>query len=408
MLTAQESVEPVITRVAFEGIKKFDEDYLLLFLRSKAGMPFAADWAEADVQSLKNIPGVGNAEFQFIPENGRGVLLFKIREVKTLLPLVNFGGIRGNFWFRLGFTEINWLGKGRTLSAYYQNNDRRSTGQLYYRAPFIGGSNWGYALSLTRWASVEPLYFEQGAVNYVYDNNSLNITGIRNFGQRRTLEFGGTYFIEKYVKSDRQPLEQPPGPDQLTLPKILTKIDYSENLLNYHLFYLHGLRWRITWQHVIDIKNSTPFNSLQLQAAQYFRTRFKSNIAARFIFGIATNEESPFAPFVADSHFNIRGIGNRIDRGTAQLVLNLEYRQTVLESSDWGIQLVAFSDLGSWRNPGGRLRDIFNPEQFREFVGGGFRVIYNKVYSAVLRVDYGIDLLDSQQRGFVLGLGQYF
>jgi len=124
--------------------------------------------------------------------------------------------------------------------------------------------------------------------------------------------------------------------------------------------------------------------------------------------GIATNNDTPFAPFVADSHTNIRGIGNRIDRGTAQVVLNTEYRHTLSESKKWGVQAVVFSDTGTWRNPGGVLKDLLDPDQFRQFLGGGFRVIYNKVYGAVLRVDYGIDVFNKDQRGLVIGLGQYF
>lgn len=408
ILCAQEAPLSTISAVEFQGIKKFQETYLSRFLKSKPGNIFNESQALADVQRLKNIQGVGNADYRFENQGEEGILIFEIREVKTLLPLVNFGGIQGNFWFRLGFTEINWQGKGQTISAYYQNNDRRSTGQIYYRSPFVRGSNWGYSLSLTRWASREPLFFPEGTVNYDYDNNSLGLTAIRNFGQRRVLEFGSTFFIERYLKSETQFLETPPGPDDLTLPKLLSKIDYRENFLNYHLFYLQGFAWQVTWQHVYDTKNRVPFNSLQLQFNQYIRTPFKGNLAMRFIFGVATNDDSPFAPFVADSHFNLRGIGNRIDRGTAQLVFNVEYRQTIIESSDWGVQLVLFSDLGTWRNPGGKIKDMWDEDQFREFVGGGFRIIYNKIYGAALRVDYGVDVFNPSQRGFVLGLGQYF
>lgn len=128
----------------------------------------------------------------------------------------------------------------------------------------------------------------------------------------------------------------------------------------------------------------------------------------RLKLGISTNNETPFAPFVADSHVNLRGVGNRIDRGTAQAVLNTEYRHTLYERGEWGAQIVIFSDLGTWRNPGGSLKDLWNPDQFREFVGGGFRLSYQKIYGAVLRIDYGVDLFNRAQRGFVLGLGQYF
>ncbi len=80
---------------------------------------------------------------------------------------------------------------------------------------------------------------------------------------------------------------------------------------------------------------------------------FSFLFAARLRFGIATNNDTPFAPFVLDSYINIRGSGNRIERGTAALILNLEFRQTFFETAKFGGQLVAFSDTVFWRNPEG-------------------------------------------------------
>ena len=74
----------------------------------------------------------------------------------------------------------------------------------------------------------------------------------------------------------------------------------------------------------------------------------------------------------------------------------------------WALQVTAFSDLGTWRNPGGSLGDLFNPDQFRLFVGGGIRIIYHRVYGAILRIDYGVDRFNTSQRGLVVGLGQFF
>jgi hypothetical protein len=52
--------------------------------------------------------------------------------------------------------------------------------------------------------------------------------------------------------------------------------------------------------------------------------------------------------------------------------------------------------------------NLYDYDNFRQFVGGGFRIIYQKVFGAILRVDYGIDIYNRQDKGFVIGLGQYF
>ncbi|HMN91528.1 MAG TPA: hypothetical protein PKE68_16015, partial [Saprospiraceae bacterium] len=60
------------------------------------------------------------------------------------------------------------------------------------------------------------------------------------------------------------------------------------------------------------------------------------------------------------------------------------------------------------RQPGGTLEDLVDANNFRHFAGGGIRLIYKKAWDAILRVDYGVDLYNVQERGFVLGVGQYF
>jgi|GEM_PF-4299565 len=47
-------------------------------------------------------------------------------------------------------------------------------------------------------------------------------------------------------------------------------------------------------------------------------------------------------------------------------------------------------------------------ETFRHFVGAGLRLVLKPAHNAVLRADYGVDLYALNQRGLVLGFGQYF
>lgn len=399
-----EAQNPII----FKGLKRTKEKNLLPFIESKKTKIISDSLLTEDVQRLKNMASIGMASYSLDTINERIQIIFEIEEIRTLLPILNFGGITGNVWFQAGFSDINWLGKGQHLSALYQNSDQRHGGHIYYKNPRIKNSNWGYTSNLYRWASMEPLYFAEGTVNYDYDNNGIGATVIRNFGFNRLIELGGTYFIEKYTKSDRQFFDNTPGPNGLTQTKWLSKISYAENFLDYHSFYLQGLDWQVLFQNVYNTKDQSLFNTFQLNARYFQRVKQKGNIATRLRLGIASNNDTPFAPFVADSHMNIRGIGNRIDRGTAQFVLNIEYRQSIIETANWGAQVVAFADSGTWRNPGGGLDDLIDRENFKQFVGGGVRIIYKKIYGSVLRIDYGIGIYDKSQRGFVIGLGQYF
>ena len=145
--------------------------------------------------------------------------------------------------------------------------------------------------------------------------------------------------------------------------------------------------------------------------ARYFKRLGQNqnlNLAIRCRAGISDNNDSPFSPFVLDSRENIRGSGNRIDRGTGVLVCNTELRYAFFDQKQLASQAVFFTDVGTWRKPGGELSDFAKSENIELFSGLGMRFIYKKVHNAIFRVDYGVDLMNPERRGFVFGLGQYF
>ena len=403
-LSAQLSIE----RIQIEGLKKTKESYINRFIDSKLGSFADEALLAADLQRLKNLSSIADGNIVLDTVETDVHIRFQLKEALTLFPILNFGGVQGNFWYQVGFDDDNWRGLGRKLTVSYQNNDGRDNFNLYYKVPSFSRSRWGGSLSVSKWASIEPLFFENETVYYNYDNLSLGLSAIYQIKRNNTLEVGVTSFIENYIKDNRHEGLATPGPESLEQPKLLGKLIHYRNALKYHLFYLSGFDNTASLQTVFNLQDRSWFH-IFLNDTRYFkRLPLRGNLAARLRVGVATNNNSPFAPFVLDSYVNIRGSGNRIERGTAALILNLEYRQTVFESAKFGAQIVAFSDAGTWRNPGGKLSDLLKKDNLQHFVGGGIRVIYNRAYNAILRLDYGIDIRQPERRGVVIGIGQYF
>jgi outer membrane protein assembly factor BamA len=408
-LVAQTDQNYRLSEISFSGLHKTDELVVRRLLQSNYGDNISLDDLSVDAQFIVNFPGIDNVSYTVDTIGNELHVEYDVDEIRTLLPIVNFGGIEGNIWFQLGITDINWRGKGNQLSAYYQNSDSRHSGGISYRVPRVGTSKWGYGVDVSHWASREPLFFPNDVtVQYNYDFDNIGLTGIYQFDNRHRVEFGASYFVERYSKLELASGETQPGPDALTLPKALGRLLLVADHINYNSFLLSGYHLQSLYQNVYTFDDPVPFNSLILQGRYYKMLPRKINLATRLRFGIASNSDSPFAPFVVDSHINLRGVGNRIERGTAQLILNAEIRRTVTKSPLWATQLVLFTDVGSWRDPGGELSDIFDTNNFRHFIGGGFRIIYRKIFGAVLRVDYGIDIYNTQESGIILGFGQYF
>jgi len=153
-LLAQQNTSRTIASISFQGIEKNKKSYLNQFIQSKIGDAPSDSLLLEDVQRLKNLPSIGNANYVLETVNQSATIVFQIEELKTLLPIVNFGSVKDNRWFQLGFYDINWQGNGSFLSAVYHNRDKRHGGQIYYRAARIKGSDWGFSATLNKSASL--------------------------------------------------------------------------------------------------------------------------------------------------------------------------------------------------------------------------------------------------------------
>jgi len=400
----------IINDIQFTGYKKNKLSYLKKFVHSSSGQILNPQKINDDEHHLEQLVGVYDAKVKIdtIADNQVN-LTFQITEQRTFLPILGLGGIKDNFWYQLGISEFNFRGKSQTLIAYFLSNDKEPNGKIYFQNDRINGGNWGYAVDFQRTGSIEPLFFPNATVVYTYANTGLGGTIFRSIDYDKRVDFGMTFFREDYKKNaERNPQPNLPGPEELTQSKLLVKLGFNVNHIGYDYFYRTGMQWNLLSQYVVNLDDKSKFLSLTFEGIKFWRPFPKTNIAARLRVAFASNNDSPFAPFVVDSQTNIRGVGNRVDRGTGQLILNLELRHTLIDHPYWASQFVLFSDAGTWRNPGGELSDFVNPDLFRQFVGVGIRLINKKIHQAIVRVDYGVDIFNTEQRGVVLGTGQYF
>ncbi len=359
-------------------------------------------------QQLVNLPVFTRADWTIDTVGSDTIVRWSFEESRTIFPLFNFGGIEGNTYYQLGFTDMHFRGRGQQLTAYYQNNDGEHNYFLALTNPAFKGSRWGYALESQRYAAIEPLFFADGGVTYRYSNLSFGVGGSYTFEPRHHVSVGVSTFNERYTKLPDQ--EGTPGPDRANLQKFLVKTRHTLDRLDYLNERVSGTHHQTTGQMVLTAGERSPFLIAWHDYRLYRLIGRRGNLAARLRVGLSSNNDSPFAPFVLDSQVNIRGSGNRIDRGTAQLILNLEYRHSIIRDKKerFAIQLVAFSDSGTWRKPGGEISDLLDEENIRHFIGGGIRLLSLKAHNAVVRLDYGFDRRNKKERGLVAGFGQYF
>ncbi len=397
--------QPRISDVRFDGLEKTRQTHLYQFVRSLPGTIFDSAAVEADRQRLANLSMFANVETTILADGPDVLVVHNCQEIHTLLPIFNFGGVRDNFWFQVGASEANLAGRGHQLSAFYQYYDRSSV-SIHLLLDRIQKSKWGLILNLVRWSTVEPLFFPTGTGSYEYVNNNFGIGGLYHFNYRTRLELSTAFFTEDYNRIDNNFIAE--APQQANTSKQLMKTILTTDRLNYHFYYLSDWRNQLNIEAVYSYDGDPDFYIIFDELKYFWRSGPRGNIASRLRIGISSNDVGAFAPFVLDSYLNIRGVGNRVDRGTAMIILNQEYRHTIYDRGQVAIQGVGFTDFGTWRAPGGSLSDIRKSKNFEWYAGGGLRFIHKQFFNAVFRVDYAIDVQTPLQNGFVIGVGQYF
>ena len=399
-----------IKEIVIEGLEKTREQSIYKLLKTKAGSQLDSTTVVKDVVFIKRLPLVSNASFTIdFLENNTCKVILSIKENFTILPDINFWEtIENRFSYRLGVYDYNFLGRNITLGGFYQNNGFDSYG-INFNAPFLFSDKWGLAINHQNWKSEEPLFFGTETANYLYNNISFEVLGLYQLNLNNKFSFGINVFEEGYQFLSGADLDIPKN---LTLDKTLFKFVYQFNNINYNYQYLNGFKSELYLQYVAtenDFQNE--FLIAWNDFSYYRRIKSKGNWASRVRFGLASNDDSPFAPFALDNNVNIRGVGFLVDRGTGVIVANTEYRHTVYDKKWLAIQTNLFTDFGTWRNPGGELNDFIKSENLKMYSGVGVRFISKKIYNATFRIDYGFSVLNTKNNskgGFVFGIGQYF
>lgn len=397
-----------VAEVTINGAKKTKVQFIEKLIQVRSGMNLDSLLIQQDMERLKRLPSVSHAYFKvFTTDDGAYKVLYHVEENFTLIPFANlFSSSNDDFAYRIGLQEFNLLGRNITLGGFYQLDVFDSYG-LSVRAPYLFTNKLGLAFIYQNFTTLEPVFFDDTTADYKYNNEGFELLSLYEFNFQNRVELGFSLFTEDYEYLEGA--TSPNVPQALRVDKHLIKLIYNYDYISYFYQYLEGFRSSLNFQYVGSTNVALPEFLIGFNDFAYFtRIGEKGNWASRLRLGLASNVNSPFAPFTVDNNLNIRGVGNRIDRGTGAIVFNTEYRHTLIDKDWFVLQSNVFIDGGSWRNPGGSFSDFADSENIRIYPGVGLRLMHKKIFNAIFRIDYGYGITEGASRGFVFGIGQYF
>lgn len=401
------SQEKLISEIVIQGNKKTRTSAIIKLNSIREGGVLDSVRIEEDIKRLKRLPSIAHAYYQVHTKDNGYKVVYGVEENFTIIPSANvYTTNNDEFAFRVGLYEFNFLGQNIALGGFYQDDIYSSFG-VNIRAPYLFNNRLGLAFNYQNLTTQEPVFLDNGIADYKYNNTSYEILGLYQFNFENRMELGVNYFNEDYAY--RSGAVGPNVPLDFDVNKLLFKLIYEYNNLDYDFQYVSGFRSIANFQYVISTENVLPDFLIGWNDFMYYhRIGKKGNWASRLRVGLATNDDSPFAPFAVDNNLNIRGVGNTIDRGTGVIVLNTEYRHTLYDKDWFVLQSNVFVDGGSWRNPGGDFGDFGDTQNFRVYPGVGLRFMHKRVFNAIFRIDYGYGITEDSTNGFVFGIGQYF
>ncbi|MDP5157959.1 MAG: hypothetical protein NWQ07_05195 [Flaviramulus sp.] len=404
--------ENTVSEVIIIGNKRTKTAFLKKLAFVKSGSILDSSRIESDIRRLKLLPSVANVEFSLDKkEEGNYHLTYTIVENFAIIPGLNIStDNNGEFAFRTSVFDFNFLGRNQLIGGYYSRNVFDSYG-AFWEAPNLFLRKFGIGLNYQNIVSQEPVFFDDNQdVNYKFNTKAFQFSFMYEPNFNNRLELGLNISNEDYEFLEGN---LPQGtPSELGANKVAIVGEYEYNNINIFYQYQEGFRSLFTYRFVTG---STGQNDLLTNFFigrndfEYFkRIGEKGNWANRLRLAYASNDDTPFAPFAVDNQLNLRGVGNTIDRGTAAIVLNSEYRYTLYEKGWFVLQSNAFIDVGSWRNPGGDLGELVDGSTVKLYPGLGLRFIHKKIFNAVFRLDYGFGIGNEATNGLVFGIGQYF
>lgn len=404
---AEAAGQQLLRAIEFEGQRRSKPVYLHNFVHAEVGVAVDSVRLAQDAQNLLN-----TNLFSWVEVDLRDTLegvkaVYRIKEKWTRYPAGNGGIIDENFWVELGWRDNHFLGRGIRWSVLVKYYDRFSVNG-FFRAPYWFGKNWGMEASWDFGRTIEPI---QLAEHWVEDYNQDKVMAnlLFSYALKPSNFLYAGYEIEISDYRNRYGGQLGPAASQNEVQRMhrLVLRHHNRHNLNISEQYLTG--WAneaiVKMGLVPDGKRWYPYvqNDLKL----FLKPWKTANLGNRLRVGWGENHPSVFAPFVQDSFLNIRGVGNKPFRGTAELTNNLELRQTIYDRHWLALQAVAFCDYSVVRAPGSKSSSMFDAGNHRAYAGIGGRIFFKNAFDFILRADYGISLTD-KRGGFVLGLGQYF
>ncbi|GAA4965024.1 outer membrane protein assembly factor [Algibacter aquimarinus] len=398
----------------FEGLKKTKASFLTRISKVKAGQEIDSVIVVTDIERFKRLDGIAFADYkvEFVGDAGYKIT-YIVEENFSIIPGVRVGqAADDSFSYRFSAFEFNGLGRNIIFGGFFKKEVFNAFG-VFLEHPYLFTNKLGLGINYMDDSSQQPIFFDpnnsDNTTDFIFSNKGFETILFYELNFNNRFEFGVRTSEEDYILLG----EQDAGESNIAQPNIKrTAFRGSHEYVDLDIQYQNVSGFRNLFEATVFNKSNALLQTdfIINNTTQYFkRIGIKGNFASQLQLQFSNPiENSAFAPLIIDNQLNTRGVGNIVDRGSAIVSLNSEYRHTLLEKGWFVLQGNSFLDVSGVQRADANFNDTFSKNTTRIYSGLGVRFIHKYIFNAVLRFDYGINLTGNGGNGFVFGIGQYF
>ncbi len=411
-----------ISELNFTGLKKTKSSFLRRIVKVKVGEQLDSLKIKTDIERLKRLDGIAYATFKVEEDGENYSVTYDLKENFSIIPGARIGQANdGSFSFRVSAFEFNGLGRNITFGGFYQREVFDGFG-VFLNHPYLFSNKLGLGVNYQDVTTQQPIFFfdRTGAeevktqTNYTFTRTGPEVILFYEKDFNNRFEFGVRYFRDEYQvidgDEDNVLIENVSDKPEPKATQLQTRLSYEYIDLDLTYQYTEGFRNEVEGSYFFGTQGLLQTDYILSNTTQYFkRLGAKGNFATQLQLQYSNPISSEFTPLTIDNQLNTRGSGNTIDRGTAVFALNTEYRYTLYEKNWFVLQGNSFVDVSAVRRPSLDFDQLLEEDKLRIYPGVGIRFIHKRIFNAVIRLDYGVNVLgNGDAGGLVFGIGQYF
>jgi outer membrane protein assembly factor BamA len=402
-----------VGRIEVEGSKTRPE-VIRALLDTREGAPFDPVVWERDLRRLRNLDYFYDVEGKISEADGKMDLSLRLRNKFSTLPVFKFKRGGGSSLITVGLYEINFLDRLLEVGGQYQRFNGQPGFALWFRHPYLFSRRNRFGTEVLSSTIDLPLLTDKGVEEAYFSNKETRWNGRLQRELSEALRVGvelGVYqndftrddsTAEKAARNaafqSARPLRS--GRTVSLTPSVFVgRLDRDRHFVAGH----EGFA-QVELAHR-GLGSSFAFAKGLAGVTGGWRPAERWNLVYQARLGSKTGREFQHK-FYLGGLDTARGFLDRQFRGEHMWLANLEARPTLIDKPLWVLQGALFTDLAkTWdaRN--------FGVDGFGDPIlsyGVGARIIFPRVYRAILRLDAARTQRPIRQMGVSLGLQQFF